>query len=101
MTAKLTRDWWVCLCDEYGNAHHMTVGEWLGANRLALLQGGCEAQAVALADSLDSSQAAGRIVKRQIAAARIAAADAAVAAENGGELCTKLETGNLKPEGNV
>jgi len=70
MTAKLTREWWVCLCDEHGNVRHLTVGDWLGANRLELLQGTEETLPVALADSLDSSQEAGRIVKRQIAAAR-------------------------------
>jgi hypothetical protein len=69
MTAKLTSDWWVCLCDKHGNVRHLTVRDWLGANRLDLLQGTDEALPVALADSLDSSQEAGRIVKRQIAAA--------------------------------
>jgi len=72
MTAKLTSDWWVCLCDQHGNVRHLTVREWLGANRLDLLQGTDETLPVALADSLDSSQEAGRIVKRQISAARAA-----------------------------
>jgi hypothetical protein len=70
MTAKLTSDWWVCLCDKHGNVRHLTVREWLGANRLDLLQGTDETLPVALADSLDSSQEAGRIVKRQIAEKR-------------------------------
>jgi hypothetical protein len=69
MTAKLTSDWWVCFCDQHGNVRHLTVREWLGANRLDLLQGTDITLPVALADSLDSSQEAGRIVKRQIAAA--------------------------------
>jgi hypothetical protein len=56
----------------HGNVRHMTVGEWLGSNRLALLQGDSESLVVALADSLDNSQEAGRVVKRQISAARAA-----------------------------
>jgi hypothetical protein len=62
----------VCLCDKHGNVRHLTVRDWLGANRLDLLQGTDEALPVALADSLDSSQEAGRIVKRQISAAKAA-----------------------------
>ena len=58
------------MCDKHGNVRHLTVRDWLGANRLDLLQGTDETLPVALADSLDSSQEAGRIVKRQIAAAR-------------------------------
>lgn len=70
MTAKLTRSWWVCLSDMHGNVRHVPVGDLLESYRDRLLAGTEETLPVALADSLESSQEAGRIVKRQIAAAR-------------------------------
>jgi hypothetical protein len=62
----LTRNWWVCLCDSNANVRHLTVREWLGMNRLELLQGADRELPVAFADSLENSQAAGRIVKSQL-----------------------------------
>jgi hypothetical protein len=67
----MTRDWWVTLCDEHGHVKHRPLGEWLGQNRMACVNGTSGGPvAVALAGSLDGSQEAGRKVKRQIAAAR-------------------------------
>jgi hypothetical protein len=68
MKPRLTRDWWVCLCDRFGNVSHKPVGEWLGLNRRACIEGAAaDPLAVALAASLDASQEAGVLVKRQVA----------------------------------
>ena len=69
MTERITREWWVCLCDEHGNVQHKPVGEFLRENREALLKGSVPGQrAIALAHSLEASQLAGRLVKQELRA---------------------------------
>jgi hypothetical protein len=80
----LTRAWWVCLSDRFGNVSHRTLGDFLAGNRRDVVNGTATGPvAVALAASLDQSQDAGRVVRGEIRAAKMER-NFAVAEENRG-----------------